>query len=132
MWVKQMVIHINKQALEGSQRHSDFLVSTGLLKDDDFSQQKVKEQHELFQGHKLWTLGQSDIVEAKFMMAFLTVITENEEQIEDYSDFMNLQKDTYLVLEELLYQLKFFFLSRNLDSKSLFRVYNRKIESLKD
>ena len=68
---------------------------------------------------KIWALKNSDILKPKFLRALLELLSPSEFSSE--SEFQTGAEELQ-VLDELLFQLKSFFIARNLEGKSLFKV----------
>lgn len=79
--------------------------------------------------HEIWAFRTENILDLRFMLSFLTVVCPKEFFIAAGSmkNILGSQKkDANLqFFEEIIFQIKEFFINRNLDGKSLFRVLSK-------
>lgn len=78
----------------------------------------------------IWALQTKDIVSLKFMMTYLVLLCPAEfcNQAGSCQQLLECEVEEKEILNELLFQLKAFFIERNLEGKSLFKVLIRKAD----
>ena len=66
----------------------------------------------------------SDLVDLRLMISLLVIFAPNDFHIQDgtIKDLMEADHDEQQLFDEVLYQIKEYFQSRNYEGKSLFRV----------
>lgn len=81
---------------------------------------------------EIWAFRTENLLDLRFMLSFLTVVCPKEFFIAAGSikDILSKEnKDENLqIFEEIIFQIKEFFINRNLDGKSLFRVLSKQAQ----
>ena len=78
---------------------------------------------------EVWAFRTDNLLNLRFMLSFLTVICPREffiraGSIKDVFNEKHGEEDLQL-FEEIIFQIKEFFINRNLDGKNLFRVLSK-------
>lgn len=74
--------------------------------------------------NKIWALKAKDIIQPKSMLALLVVLNRAEFQTfrESMKELLESHGEDQQIFNDILFQVKAFFASRNLDGKSLFKT----------
>ena len=85
------------------------------------------DQTEQFEGHKLWTLKNEEILNVKFILSILHVMCPNEVQLDcqSFESLLSPEYEDISVFNEICFNIKQVFLAKNLDGKTLFKVISQ-------
>ena len=127
LWVKNYIRNI---ILDTESQNTDKTANLPIKQQflDAFGLSHLKtDQNCNLTGHKLWTLKNDEILSVKFILSLLHVMFPSEVQL-DCQTFQSLLSPEYeeiSVFNEICFNIKELFLSKNLDGKSLFKVISQ-------
>ena len=154
LWAKHSIILLNTKVLDdklqdvnaphGASPAEEFLRAFRFITDKVIMEQLEEIQrkrtqidnelqnqsdHQIFNNNIVWAIKHRDILDLKFMLAFLVVINSREFsiQIGSVSDLVSLNVEQP-IFDEILSQMKTFFINRNLDGKGIFKVLSKQAQ----